>query len=196
MEVKVPVSHHTQSTTEDSNPKFKVQRSKSFDGGIEDNSSKNINIYGEEYLRVLFRKESYSHSVTPLANHEISQRIRSKMVDWMVEVISVYNYVNDTFFLAVYLMDKYLSVTSNILVDKDVHLIGIICMYLASKEEEIRPFHLQNMKVAIGHGCFDTSVMKRKELEVIETLNWKLVMVTPNHFIDYIDTTLRNSFKS
>jgi|JI10StandDraft_1071094.scaffolds.fasta_scaffold781639_1 hypothetical protein len=52
------------------------------------------------------------------------------------------------------------------------------------------------MKVAIGHGLFDASTMKRKELEIIETLNWKLIMVTPMQFIEYIDTLLRNSFKS
>jgi len=63
--------------------------------------------------------------------------MRSKMVDWMIEVISVYNFLNDTFFLAVYLLDKYLSMTTLSLVDKDIHLIGIICMYMASKEEEV-----------------------------------------------------------
>lgn len=118
------------------------------------------------------------------------------MIDWMVEVISVYNFLNDTFFLAVYLMDKYLSTTPLCLVDKEIHLIGIICMYMASKEEEVRPFNLRNMKVAIGHGLFDASTMKRKELEIIETLNWKLIMVTPMQFIEYMDTQLRNSFKS
>ena len=118
------------------------------------------------------------------------------MVDWMVEVISVYNFINDTFFLAVYLMDKYLATTGSMLVDKDVHLLGIICMYMASKEEEIRPFNLHNMKIAVGHGIFDSATMKRKELEIIETLNWKLVMVTPIQFIEYIDTLLRNTFKS
>lgn len=171
-------------------------RSKSYDEGIEINSSQTINTYGEEYLWVLFRKESYSYSVTPLANHEISPKMRSKMVDWMIEVISVYNFLNDTFFLAVYLLDKYLSMTTLSLVDKDIHLIGIICMYMASKEEEVWPFNLWNMKVAIGHGLFDASTMKRKELEIIETLNWKLIMVTPMQFIEYIDTLLRNSFKS
>lgn len=55
----------------------------------------------------------------------------------MIEVISVYNFLNDTFFLAVYLLDKYLSMTTLSLVDKDIHLIGIICMYMASKEEEV-----------------------------------------------------------
>ncbi len=59
------------------------------------------------------------------------------MVDWMIEVISVYNFLNETFFLAVCIMDKFLATTPQILIDKDIHLLGIICMYLASKEEEI-----------------------------------------------------------
>jgi hypothetical protein len=116
--------------------------------------------------------------------------MRSKMIDWMVEVISVYNFLNDTFFLAVYLLDKYLATTKSIILDKDVHLLGIICMYMASKEEEIRPFNLRNIKVAIAHRLFDATTMKRKELEIIETLNWQLILVTPMQFIEYIDTLL------
>jgi hypothetical protein len=71
--------------------------------------------------------------------------MRARMVDWIIEVMSVYNYLNDTFFLAVYIMDKFFSTTTQIMVDKDVHLLGILCMYLATKEEEIIPFFLNTI---------------------------------------------------
>lgn len=41
--------------------------------------------------------------------HAISASLRSKMVDWMIEVLSSYKMSEETFFRSVYLMDAYLK---------------------------------------------------------------------------------------
>lgn len=43
-----------------------------------------------------------------LANHAIGSTLRSKMVDWMIEVLSSYKMSEETFFRSVYFMDAYL----------------------------------------------------------------------------------------
>ncbi len=48
----------------------------------------------------------------------------------------------------------------------------------------------------IGHWAFEPSKIKAMELEMMETLDWSLTLVTPEHFIDYIDTYLWNKYKS
>ncbi len=77
-----------------------------------------------------------------LASHGISATLRSKMVDWMIEVLSSYKMTEETFFRSVYMMDAYLKNCSIRLEVKDLHLIGVTAMFSAAKYEEIHPLKL------------------------------------------------------
>lgn len=44
-----------------------------------------------------------------LKYHKVSKTLRAKMVDWMIEVLCSYKCKNQTFFLAVNYLDRYLS---------------------------------------------------------------------------------------
>ena len=45
-----------------------------------------------------------------LKNHKVTGAYRAKMVDWMVEVLTAFKCSDQTFFLAVSLMDRYFNV--------------------------------------------------------------------------------------
>jgi len=45
-----------------------------------------------------------------LASHKVSGIYRAKMVDWMVEVLTAFKCEDQTFFLAVNLMDRYFDI--------------------------------------------------------------------------------------
>lgn len=47
-----------------------------------------------------------------LAGHEITGVYRAKMVDWMVEVMTAFKCAEQTFFLAITLMDRYFAATA------------------------------------------------------------------------------------
>lgn len=69
-----------------------------------------ISDYGndiEKYMKSL--SEINSVSECHLMNHKITGIYRAKMVDWMVEVLSAFKCSDQTFFLAVNLMDRYFS---------------------------------------------------------------------------------------
>ena len=70
-----------------------------------------------------------------LANHGISASLRSKMVDWMIEVLSSYKMTEETFFRSVLLMDGYMKKCPKRLEVKDLHLIGVSSMFAAAKYE-------------------------------------------------------------
>jgi cyclin A len=65
------------------------------------------------------------------------------MVDWMVEVTTSFKCSERTWFLAVGIFDKYLQLNRGIKIFKnsDVHPLGIVSMYLASKYEDIIPIN-------------------------------------------------------
>ncbi|KGN43871.1 putative cyclin-A3-1 isoform X2 [Cucumis sativus] len=69
-------------------------------------------------------------------------RWREILVDWLVEVAEEYKLVSDTLYLTISHVDRYLSWH---VVDKSkLQLIGVCCMLIASKHEEISPPHVED----------------------------------------------------
>jgi hypothetical protein len=68
-----------------------------------------------------------------LSNHGITSALRSKMVDWMIEVLSSYKMTEETFFRSVNMMDSYLKSSQKKQELKDLHLIGVTSMFTAAK---------------------------------------------------------------
>ena len=77
------------------------------------------------------------------------------MIDWMIEVCGSFKCAERTWFLSVELFDRYLSKNRNIVsfTNKDVHPIGIISMYLASKYEDIYPINSIVTSAKISHSA-------------------------------------------
>jgi hypothetical protein len=86
-----------------------------------------------------------------LLRHKIDKDIRTKMVDWMIEVLSSFNCEHNTFFVSVNLLDNFLSKTKNQYQSKDIHLLGVTCMLISSKMEEILPFKISTVVEKMTH---------------------------------------------
>lgn len=83
-----------------------------------------------------------------LHGHEITGAYRAKMVDWMVEVMTAFKCAEQTFFLAISIMDRYfakLASKGESIKLADLHTIGITCMFMASKYEDIYPLLLRTV---------------------------------------------------
>ena len=64
------------------------------------------------------------------------------MIDWMFEVLTAFKMSEQTFFLAVQYMDRYIAESEKLLDLSQLHLIAITCMFLASKFEDISPLFM------------------------------------------------------
>ena len=69
------------------------------------------------------------------------------MVDWMFEIFNAYECAIETFFLSVYIFDKYLCKTKLEIRNSDIHLLGITCIFLASKYEDVCPLNMEKILV-------------------------------------------------
>lgn len=108
------------------------------------------------------------------------------MVDWMIEVISAFHMSLDTFFLAVKVMDYFLSKSITRYSDEQVHLIGIACMLIASKFEEVQPFSMKVMVDTVAKRKFTAQEVLAMELTILEATHFELHLVTPIHILEYI----------
>jgi len=107
--------------------------------------------------------------------HEVTKEYRTKMMDWMVEVCTSFKCSNRTYFLATQVFDKYIMRVRQLgktLQNKDVHVIGVTSMYLASKYEDIFPLHSKIVSDKIAHKAIPAKDILRKEQEFLRAFDF------------------------
>merc|ERR1712112_90594 len=95
-----------------------------------------------------YNREVYTYLRSSERNHqakcnylakqpEVTPRMRSILIDWLVEVTEVYKLHTETLYLAVSYIDRFLSSMS--VQRGKLQLVGTAAMFIASKYEEIHP---------------------------------------------------------
>ena len=69
--------------------------------------------------------------------------------DWLIEVCEVYRLHRETFYLAVDFLDRYLGLTDSVPKNR-LQLIGVTCLFIGAKLEEIYPPKLQEFAYVTG----------------------------------------------
>ncbi|XP_057969821.1 cyclin-A2-4 [Malania oleifera] len=106
-------------------------------------------------------KQRPSSNFMETVQRDITQCMRGILVDWLVEVSEEYKLVPDTLYLTVHLIDLFLS--QNYIERQRLQLLGITCMLIASKYEEICAPHVEDF-------CFITdSTYTREEVLKMES---------------------------
>lgn len=131
-------------------------------------------------------KERQSLSTNCLQTHSIDPSLRGRMVNWMVEVCSKFEFSSKVYFLSVKLMDKYLQLTFFPISPEKVHLIGVTCMFIASKFEDVSHLSLKLFINRIARDKFTPEDVTSQELEIIKTLNFDLDLVVCSDFLSLI----------
>lgn len=100
----------------------------------------------------------------------------------MIEVLSSFNCTPNTFFVSIDIMDNYLACSSRCFETKDIHLIGVTSMLLASKMEEIIPFKVSTVVDKMTHGKMLAKEVVRCEESILKALDFELLS-TPSLFV-------------
>jgi hypothetical protein len=155
--------------------------------------SKVVSEYGRDIIDNKKKRETIM--IGNLDRHEIKSQHRKQMVIWMEEVLRIFKCPIDTFFSAVHLMDRYLENYRGNLILSELHEIGIVCMFISSKYQEIEPLTLDLIVKKIGHGKISEKTILRREKSILCTLKFKLE--TPNvlHFIECYSEFFSSSFE-
>lgn len=83
--------------------------------------------------------------------------MRSVLVDWLVEVVDEFNLQSTTLYMAVGLVDRFLSVMS--VLRGKLQLVGTTAMYIAAKLEEIYPPELVDFAYITDNTYSQTQVL-------------------------------------
>ncbi|KAK9266076.1 hypothetical protein L1049_003538 [Liquidambar formosana] len=66
---------------------------------------------------------------------EINEKMRAILVDWLIEVHNKFELMPETLYLTINIVDRFLSVKT--VPRRELQLVGISAMLMASKYEEI-----------------------------------------------------------
>lgn len=76
------------------------------------------------------------------------------MIDWMSEVLNTFKTSDQTYFLSVNIMDRYFKQVNRELKSNELHLVGVVSMFIASKYEDVIPLLMKTVVSKIGHNKF------------------------------------------
>ncbi|CAL0335288.1 unnamed protein product [Lupinus luteus] len=125
---------------------------------------------------------------------DITQSMRGILVDWLVEVSEEYKLGLDTLYLSVYLIDWFLS---KCYVERQrLQLLGVTCMLIASKYEEINAPHIEDF-CFITDNTYSKAEVLTMESQVLKLSEYKLFAPTTITFLRrFLHAAEASSYKS
>lgn len=125
-------------------------------------------------------KASLERNPDMLAYHPgLQPRMRAILLDWLIEVCDVYKLHRETYYLAVDYLDRFLSAKneSSKTPKTRLQLIGITCLFVAAKVEEIYPPKIGEFAYVTDGACEEEDIIHQEQI-LLSTLGWKTSPVT------------------
>jgi len=111
----------------------------------------------------------------------INAQMRAILIDWLVEVAEEYRLVPETLHLAVNYIDRFLSYVP--VARSKLQLVGVTCMLIASKYEEIHPPAVDEF-VYISDNTYKREEIMSMEAMILNRLNFELSIATAKGFLN------------
>ncbi|XP_073103936.1 cyclin-A3-1-like [Elaeis guineensis] len=111
---------------------------------------------------------------------DVTANMRGILVDWLVEVAEEYKLFSDTLYLTVSYIDRFLSY--NALSRQKLQLLGVSCMLIASKYEEISPPHVEDF-CYITDNTYTKQEVVKMESDILKFLNFEMGNPTIKTFL-------------
>ena len=107
-------------------------------------------------------------------------KMRGILVDWLIEVHTRFRLLPETLFLAINIVDRFLS--SKVVPLDKLQLVGITAMFIASKYEEVLSPHVGNF-VHVADDGFTIDEVLSAERYTLSTLKYDLSYPNPMNFL-------------
>lgn len=106
---------------------------------------------------------------------DVNSRMRSVLIDWLIEVHRKFKLLPATYFLGINMLDRYMAKKQ--LHRRKLQLAGCTCLWIASKYHEIYAPEMDDF-VYISDNAFSASDLEGMEIEILKTLSFTLTVPT------------------
>ncbi|NXE49288.1 CCNE1 protein, partial [Casuarius casuarius] len=129
------------------------------------------------WKNMISKEETYVRDKHYMQRHPLLQpKMRTILLDWLMEVCEVYKLHRETFYLAQDFFDRFMATQQNV-VKTLLQLIGISSLFIAAKLEEIYPPKLHQFAYVTDGACTEDEILSM-ELIIMKALNWNLNPLT------------------
>jgi len=111
---------------------------------------------------------------------DLEWKMRGILVDWLIEVHTRFHLLPETLFLAVNIIDRFLSVKM-VQLDR-LQLVGVTAMFIASKYEEVLSPHVANFRHVADDGFTEDEILTA-ERYVLTALDYDISYPNPMNFL-------------
>ena len=141
-----------------------------------ENYVKNAEEYIDDILENLLKEEKNSENqISPSYfkfQTDINNKMRTILIDWLIEVHLKFNFKSETLFITIHLIDSYLSKQK--IERSNFQLLGVAALLIACKQNEII-FHKLKEYVYITDNAYTENDIKHMEYKILKTLNFNIL---------------------
>jgi len=132
------------------------------------------------YLREV--EEGLSIRKEFLSGGYVNGKMRAVLVDWLIEVHSQFKLLQETLYMTVYIIDKFLQTEGHTIRRNKLQLVGVTAMFIASKVEEMYAPEINDF-VYITDNAYTSVEIRQMELRMLNTLGFNFSRPLPLHFL-------------
>lgn len=138
--------------------------------------------YADEIFSYMLDLEVTSMPNPNYMDHQddVEWKTRGILIDWLIEVHTRFHLVPETLFLAVNIVDRFLS-EKVVQLDR-LQLVGITAMFIASKYEEVMSPHVSNFRHVTDDGFSESEILSAERF-ILSNLNYNLSYPNPMNFL-------------
>ena len=114
---------------------------------------------------------------------EINSKMRSILIDWLIDVHFKFGFTDETLFLTVSIIDRYISFSQ--ITRANFQLLGITALMIACKHEEIDLPKMDDFIYITDHAYVKNEMIKM-EYDVLNKLNFSFLYPSPIKFFEYL----------
>lgn len=136
-----------------------------------------------EELYAYYRRTEISSCVSPdymAQQFDINHKMRAILIDWLIEVHDKFELMEETLFLTVNLVDRFLA--QQTVERKKLQLVGLVAMLLACKYEEVSVPVVADL-IIISDKAYTRKEFLEMERLMLNTLQFNMSVPTPYVFM-------------
>ena len=194
-ETKSLSKNNSQHKTKNSKPKIKKNETQNIINSIK----KYIKIehikdrqIPKDYLNIIYYNllQEEHKGIKPMVvynymtdQNEISEQMRSILIDWLIDVHYKFQFRDETLFMTVLIIDRFCTIRQISRVK--LQLLGIAAMMIACKHEEIDLPKMEDF-LYITDNAYSKKELVKLENDILMALNFELLYPSPIKFFEYL----------
>ena len=134
-----------------------------------------------DYLKLIENSDLPKKNYMKNTQKYISEKMRTILLDWLIDVHARFKLFDETLFLTINIIDRYLSKKS--INKKYFQLLGITAMFIASKYEDIYPPDLKEF-IFMTDNAYTREELMKLECDILDIIEFNMTYPTSLRFLE------------